>query len=67
MAEPTLPLSHKNLVRILVALIIGLSLLAGFYHAAYQTELRRSAKLIEECEALTARCTATQTSPDTTQ
>jgi uncharacterized protein YxeA len=40
-----LPISVKNLIRILVIIIILISLLAGFYHSAYKIEQKRYLQL----------------------
>jgi uncharacterized protein YxeA len=41
----SLPISVKNLIRILVIIIILISLLAGFYHSAYKIEQKRYLQL----------------------
>ncbi len=39
------PFSDKNLIRFLLVLVIVLSLVAGYYHATWQTEQKKYARL----------------------
>ena len=38
------PVTPKNLIRVLVVIIIGLAFLAGYYHSAWQLELKKNAQ-----------------------
>ncbi|MBD3279185.1 MAG: hypothetical protein GF390_00555 [Candidatus Pacebacteria bacterium] len=40
-----LPLTSKNLIRLLVALIVILSLTAGYYHSLWKTERKKYKRL----------------------
>lgn len=42
----------KNIIRILVAVIIILAFLAGFFHSAWQTEQRKTEHLKQQLEEI---------------
>lgn len=39
------PISEKNIIRVLFLLLLVVALLAGYFHALYQSELRQNAVL----------------------
>ena len=46
------PVKTKNIIRILIAVIIILAFLAGFYHSAWQTEQRKTEHLEQQLEEI---------------
>ena len=47
-----IPIKTKNIIRILIAVIIILAFLAGFYQSAWQTEQKKSNYLEQQLEEI---------------
>lgn len=47
-----IPIKMKNIIRLLVAIIIILAFLAGFYHSAWQAEQKKSDYLEQQLEEI---------------
>jgi len=42
------PIAPNKIIQILAVLLVLLALLAGYYHALYQTEMRKNDKLVQD-------------------